>query len=156
MVLKLCSKCKTEKPLTEFSKNKNNKDGHSYWCRDCRRQMTRDKEQLNPEETNARKRLWDKENADKVKEIKAKSYLNRKEKNLTYQRSTYGTIKRSARQYFFNALRRGEVIKPDRCSSCGSSIKIEAHHTNYNKPLEVVWLCRVCHASLRKKYASNG
>ena len=35
MKTKICSHCKTEKPLDQFNKNKNYKDGLSYWCKDC-------------------------------------------------------------------------------------------------------------------------
>lgn len=40
--MKTCSKCKTSKPTTEFSKTKTNKDGLSYLCRDCNRETSRD------------------------------------------------------------------------------------------------------------------
>lgn len=32
---KLCSKCKVEKPLDEFYKNKNTKDGVHHYCKSC-------------------------------------------------------------------------------------------------------------------------
>jgi len=35
---KICPKCQAEKSVSEFGKNKYNKDGLQYWCRDCRRQ----------------------------------------------------------------------------------------------------------------------
>jgi hypothetical protein len=35
---KVCSKCHIEKPLTEFGKNKNNKDGMQNWCKKCKRE----------------------------------------------------------------------------------------------------------------------
>lgn len=50
------------------------------------------------------------------------------------------------------ALARGEVIRSDTCQQCGSSERfrdgrtaIQGHHTDYNKPLEVMWLCQKCH-----------
>ena len=33
--MKTCTGCKIEKPLSEFSKDKHNKDGLQYKCRDC-------------------------------------------------------------------------------------------------------------------------
>jgi hypothetical protein len=33
--MKLCGKCKIEKEINEFHKNKNCKDGLAYWCKDC-------------------------------------------------------------------------------------------------------------------------
>jgi G:T-mismatch repair DNA endonuclease (very short patch repair protein) len=37
MKTKICSKCKKEKSLNEFSIRKNQKDGHNYYCKDCSR-----------------------------------------------------------------------------------------------------------------------
>ena len=38
------------------------------------------------------------------------------------------------------ALRRGDLVKGP-CEQCGTTSKVEAHHDDYNKPLEVRWLC---------------
>ena len=35
--MKTCSKCKIEKPFEAFSKNKNSKDGHRTYCKECER-----------------------------------------------------------------------------------------------------------------------
>ena len=44
------------------------------------------------------------------------------------------------------ATRNGTLTKPEACSRCGvvSSI-VHGHHPNYEKPLDVIWLCRRCH-----------
>jgi hypothetical protein len=31
---KLCSKCKQEKPVSQFYKSKTSKDGYTYWCKE--------------------------------------------------------------------------------------------------------------------------
>lgn len=35
-------------------------------------------------------------------------------------------------------------LKPQPCVRCGKK-KTETHHDDYTKPLDVVWMCRVCH-----------
>lgn len=35
MMVKKCYGCKKELPIENFTKNKNTKDGFSYYCRDC-------------------------------------------------------------------------------------------------------------------------
>ena len=38
---KTCKKCGKAKPITEFDKNKNSKDGHTWQCKECRRAYQR-------------------------------------------------------------------------------------------------------------------
>jgi hypothetical protein len=45
------------------------------------------------------------------------------------------------------AIKRGELKRPEVCQGyqgCWRS-DIHAHHEDYSKPLEVVWLCAWCH-----------
>jgi len=44
-----------------------------------------------------------------------------------------------------NAIRRGE-LKKGACEVC-NGIKVDAHHDDYSKPLDVRWLCRVHHSA---------
>lgn len=48
-----------------------------------------------------------------------------------------------ARQKISDAIRRGK-IKRQPCQICGIE-KSEAHHKDYSKPFEVIWLCRMHH-----------
>lgn len=36
-------------------------------------------------------------------------------------------------------------LRPARCAGCGVGCKPNAHHGDYAKPLEVIWLCPECH-----------
>ena len=46
----------------------------------------------------------------------------------------------------------GNMTKPIFCSNCQEKTKIEAHHENYLKPLDIIWLCRQCHKLIHRKY----
>lgn len=59
--------------------------------------------------------------------------------------------KLKARQLVNFALKKGEITKPKKCSSCFGDKKLDAHHGNYEKPLEVIWFCRGCHSDLHTK-----
>lgn len=51
--------------------------------------------------------------------------------------------KANARAYANTYLKRG-LIQRQPCSKCGAD-NAEKHHDNYDKPLEIKWLCRSCH-----------
>lgn len=51
-----------------------------------------------------------------------------------------------ARSILNNLIQRNKIRKPLKCSVCKiKSKRIEGHHENYNKPLDVIWLCVSCH-----------
>ena len=43
------------------------------------------------------------------------------------------------------AIKVGKLKKPEKCTKCKQIKKVEAHHKNYNKQLDVIWLCHRCH-----------
>lgn len=49
----------------------------------------------------------------------------------------------NARAYINVYVKRGKVIKLP-CEACGE-VNSEKHHEDYDKPLDVRWLCRKCH-----------
>jgi len=54
-----------------------------------------------------------------------------------------------------SAIRRGDIVMPNLCSNCEKLEWLEAHHDNYNKPLEVRWLCTPCHRGLHPRKGQN-
>lgn len=51
-----------------------------------------------------------------------------------------------ARKQVKYAVKSGRLFKPKKCFECGSDdYVIHAHHDNYDKPLDVIWLCPQCH-----------
>lgn len=58
-------------------------------------------------------------------------------------------FKNDAREKFKYAIETG-VLKRKPCEVCGN-LKSEGHHRDYNKPLEVLWLCRKHHKEQHRK-----
>ncbi len=62
--------------------------------------------------------------------------------------------KKKANDFLYSNLRNG-AIQPQPCAICNASrLYTEAHHQNYNKPLEVDWLCDSCHKRVHKAVRS--
>lgn len=45
----------------------------------------------------------------------------------------------------------GDLIRPTICPVCNSTKRIQAHHEDYTRPLDVIWLCEQCHKDLHFK-----
>lgn len=59
--------------------------------------------------------------------------------------------KYKARFAVTTALRSGKIVKPEQCCKCQKvTSKLEAHHEDYDKPLEIMWMCRTCHVKHEK------
>lgn len=48
------------------------------------------------------------------------------------------------------AINKGEISKKTHCECCLRTRVLDGHHEDYSNPLEVVWLCRQCHAERHK------
>lgn len=130
--MKKCSCCGAEKPLDQYQKRKASKDGLTASCKSClkERDAIRD---ATPERR-------------KVKRDYASTPGGRERSNaakIAY--SDRNPKKRHACVTLNNYLRDGKIKKIEICESCKVAPAIEAHHCDYNKPLEVIWMCDRCH-----------
>ena len=57
-------------------------------------------------------------------------------------------LKQKARNWIGYRVDRGRIISPEICSNCGWRNDIIAHHPDYGKPNEIIWLCIYCHKKL--------
>ena len=65
--------------------------------------------------------------------------------------------KQLAYRIFNEAIRTGELVRPNRCSNhnCQATTNIHGHHEDYDKPLEVEWLCGKCHKARHREVNNN-
>lgn len=60
-----------------------------------------------------------------------------------------------AHQIVSHNVRVGKLYKPSECADCGVLCNPHAHHHDYEKPLDVLWVCRKCHANIHKQIRLN-
>lgn len=85
------------------------------------------------------------EHIDVIREQK-KEYMRRwrLKNNKANKYPEKEAVRRKTRQ----AISKGELIKLP-CLVCGE-IKVEAHHEDYSKPFDVIWVCRKHHNQYHK------
>ena len=59
--------------------------------------------------------------------------------------STRDKLKVKARQKLNHAIKKGIIKRLEKCEKCISEFRVYAHHPDYSKPLEIIWLCQICH-----------
>lgn len=64
-------------------------------------------------------------------------------------RASINGYKSLVRNVTFKAIQQGLLVKKP-CEVCGTTEKVEAHHDDYTKPLEVRWLCKTHHQEHHK------
>lgn len=153
---KQCFKCGETKPLSAFYRHPKMPDGHVNKCKECNKKDVRKNRQDNIEYY----RDYDRRRAMNPDRVEARNlYRNTDEGRevVARLRSEYierNPIKRAAHIMVGNAVRDGRLHKPSRCQKCGHSPKrLHGHHDDYAKPLEVRWLCPMCH---KKWHDENG
>ena len=69
-----------------------------------------------------------------------------REKNRERSRTSnrLSAEQRYAHKKVENAIKRGALQRRP-CEWCGTTLRVEAHHEDYTKPLDVMWLCPVHH-----------
>lgn len=122
-----CQKCHSKKDLNKSSVTSSG--NQQYICRKCNRE---------------RMRAYFATDKGKIKANTAtrKAYINHKEKWIARAKARL-------------AITKGIIKKPKRCEVCEEIKPLQAHHEDYSKPLEVIFLCYSCHADADKLLESN-
>lgn len=168
MVNKVCSKCNTGKCISEFYRNKNMKDGHVNECKSCAKIRIADWNNKNRDKVRSYNRKWASENRELCNANTTKYRENNRSKRADFAKKYRAENKDKIRDYKIKyksdnpkkhnshvrvslAIKSGDLIKPLSCECCGVFTEaLHAHHCDYNKPLDVNWLCHICHADWHK------
>jgi len=167
---KKCSKCERTKKLSEFKRIlRRGKRVVDSQCAECLSEYKRKHYQANKEYYKNKSRKWAKENHERVKENRVRYYLENAER-LRSQKREYSRrpevvarqterfreyrkdedflMREKARGILNKRIQSGKIINPNKCSECGEEGYSEAHHEDYSRPLDVIWLCKLCHEEI--------
>ena len=131
--MKICGRCNVRKENNYFFKDSSRKSGLTPRCKDCI------KEYRNLPHVRSMYNSW------------SRSY-NKTENGKRLKSKNWDKVKLQGRDYVYFLVRKLEK-KP--CEKCGTSKYVHAHHDDYSKPLDVLWLCPLHHKQ-RHKELDNG
>jgi len=152
--MKTCFKCKINKPLSAYYPHPQMGDGYLNKCKECTKKDATEVRNRSLEYY----RAYDRKRADLPKRIKKRKEVaerwkkDPKLRKITNERSREwrekNTIKRAAHIIVGNAIKNGSLVKKP-CEVCGKK-KVDAHHDDYSRSLDVKWLCRKHHMEHHK------
>lgn len=150
--LKKCFKCKWVKPVEDFYKHPQMSGGRVNKCKSCNKADVtanrREKAEYYIE--------YDRQRMNEPKRVDARKLYAKTPEGIAsgnkakVKWSERNPIKTKASRMVSNYVRDGKMSKPDRCECCGVEARICGHHDDYAKPLDVRWLCDLCHRSWHK------
>ena len=87
--MKVCSKCKIEKEISEFFKELQNKDGHKHICKICSKEYCKEYNIKNRKKIQSQKKEYRINNIEKLLSHDKVYYIKNKEKKQSYQKEHY-------------------------------------------------------------------
>jgi len=147
MCKKICRKCGKELDIDSFYKHKKMADGRLNVCIDC----TKSRVKKHRNENIERIREYDRERSKREESVLArKKYSKTEGGKISHSRCNKAyrdryPLKYAAHTFISNAVKYGLIRRECKCSECESEYKVEAHHDDYSKPMEIRWLCELCH-----------
>jgi hypothetical protein len=137
-----CCGCKAELPLAAFWQ-RGDRPGTTYSnCRDCALASNARAYRADIDRSRAQRRAYLAKDPNASQRAMANAQRN--------------PAKRAAQVAVYQAVRRGELVRPPVCSRCPETHRIEGHHDDYAKPLDVIWLCTACHRVRHKELRLAG
>ena len=130
----LCNKCACSNPSAFYPYQKGE-------CKDCTRTRVCANRDLRVDYYRAFDRERGKTTERKA-DIQAKNIRKRK---------SMGPIYDKAHNAVLRAVKKGALIFPGVCQRCPSTERVQAHHDDYSRLLDVMWLCPICHAARHKE-----
>ncbi len=121
--MRICPRCKTEKTLSEFYEGKG-------YCKPCQKEYKYTYRRRD-------RQAWHKISIERRKVVYNEMRIK---------------LQQYAMRQVHRAILKGVLIRPSNCSICNTTSCICGHHPDYSKPLEVIWVCRLCHTAIHRTW----
>jgi|SRR5215217_2883309 len=142
----ICINCREVKNSSLFYDRPNgNKD---KTCKECRKIKSKENRQSNLEryrEADKKRYAESPKRRENKKRYNSTETAKEKHKLRTRRNIDKFPEKKRARGLLHYHIKKGNIIRPDICSSCSKNTLVHGHHHDYSRPLEVEWLCSKCH-----------
>lgn len=156
MQIKKCSRCKVLKDISCFHKSCAGRYGVRSWCKDCVREYCKSdsgrrarKKAFEKWSDSEKGKNWRKNYIESGKSAEACSKWGKSEKGYKYSCDRVISKNKSrANDSVRCAIKKGELIRPNKCSVCGKKCRVQAHHSDYKSKLDIIWVCQSCHRKL--------
>jgi len=131
---KRCFVCGVEKQRTEFYAHPQMADGLLGKCKECTKMHSTRLRNAKLEQV----REYDRDRRRGVVKPSHRKKCDRSASSRAWYKRN--GEKKHAETVAYRAILRGELDR-EPCQMCGCAENIQAHHWDYSKPLDVVWLC---------------
>ncbi|HSW70351.1 MAG TPA: hypothetical protein VLH77_00030, partial [Gammaproteobacteria bacterium] len=163
--------------------NRTQKYGRGHPCKECKRLFDKDFYQKNRAKKIAQTTAWGKANPDKKRKIarigakrrrqldpgksraNAKRYGERHPEKVAAWRKKCRPLYKQRYPHKIKAVAavgraiRNGILKRQECLLCKKfykkSVLAQAHHSDYRKPLEVIWLCPLHHSAWHRVFKTE-
>lgn len=112
---KVCAKCKTWKPHSEFHKCKGQKDGHTTRCKPCRAEDKKEYSEKYKEKIKEKNLKYIKANKDRIAKYHKEHYKENRERILVRQKVYYENNIEACRQKGRNWYERNKESRLEKC-----------------------------------------
>jgi hypothetical protein len=173
---RLCRKCGTVKPITEFHRDSHQSSGYSFRCKACklayqhkrwfalkdnteaiekRRKHQREVEREKKQDETYRERIRQNNDRYRTKPEKHQMILERGRSEEVREKARVDLSRLRAREFVHNEVRAGRIppIKTQLCTDCGKQAS-QYHHNSYEREhwADVIPLCYRCHGKRHREF----
>ena len=154
-MMKVCFKCDKKQDISQFYKHKAMGDGHLGKCKACTKKDVSQHRAENLEAIQSYDRIRGSlPNRVKAREEYRKTISCQLSMNNSSKKWAKNNPKKRTAHSMVQTAIKNKVIEKLPCEICGNK-NSHGHHEDYDKPLDVIWLCHIHHMARHKELSEE-